>query len=49
MFNAWWVARGEVRKLEGLGRESLSSKHCGIEEVIWFSDIWAVNLILGWK
>ena len=44
MFYARWVARGEVRKLEGLGRlvmgfdvqvgfcESLSFKHCGIEE-----------------
>ena len=51
MFYARWVARGEVRKLEGLGRlvmgfdvqvrfcESLSFKHCGIEEgdfVLWY-------------
>ena len=44
MFYAWWVACGEVRKLEGLGRlvmgfdvhvgffANLSFKHCGIEE-----------------
>ena len=44
MFNAWWVARSEVRRLEGLGRlvmgfdvqvgffANLSSKHCGIVE-----------------
>ena len=44
MFYARWVARGEVRKLEGLGRlvmgfdvqvgffANLSFKHCGIEE-----------------
>ena len=44
MFYAWWVACGEVLKLEGLRRfvmgfdvqvgffANLSFKHCGIEE-----------------
>ena len=62
MFYAWWVARGEVRKLAGLARlvmgfdvqvgffANLSHLNTVISRnVIWFSDISAVNLIIGWK
>ena len=62
MFYARWVARGEVRKLEGLGRlvmgfdvqvgffANLSPLNTAVSrEVILFSDISAVNLIVGWK
>ena len=61
IFYAWWVARGEVRRLEGLGflwvltsqMESfanLSPLNTVLSrKVIWLSDISAVNLIVGWK
>ena len=54
MFNAWWVARGEVRKLEGLGRLVMGFANLSPLNTVdrggdLVSDISAVNLILGWK
>ena len=45
IFYAWWVARGEVRNWKvSVYLYGLREKWFG-----WFSDISAVNLIVGWK